>query len=179
MLNKQAGREYAASIMRFESDSAGEIIDFFKLIVRSRQSPRLNSFLLHPSIPVAEKVDLLLSLAVKPVPALIDEILADLVGRRSLQLLPVIIEELDRIREEREGIREVEVRGAIELTKEQKKRIESAIGHATGKKPKIVFSTDTDLIAGFRIKIGDTVLDNTVSRQLETIGDLLNKASAA
>ena len=179
MLNKQAAREYARAIMLFSSDNADAIIDLFRKVTESRSSVRYNTFLLHPAIEAQEKVKTLIDLSDHEVPGLIGRILSDLVKRRSLDLLPPIVDFIVRLREEREGIQEADVATTEPLSDDQKTALSDAIAKYTGKSPRMMYRIENDLIAGLKVRIGDKVFDNSVKRQLEIIGDLLAVASRA
>jgi F-type H+-transporting ATPase subunit delta len=84
-------------------------------------------------------------------------------------LLGDIIQEFFRLRDERLGIAVLEVRAATELTKTQQQAIVKRFEEITRKKVRASFSIDKDLKGGFVARVGDTVYDGSVQRQLQLL----------
>lgn len=59
-----------------------------------------------------------------------------------------------------------EVRTAVELTDEQRERLRTALGQATGREVELKVIIDERVVGGVLATVGDTVIDGTVSRQL-------------
>jgi F-type H+-transporting ATPase subunit delta len=77
------------------------------------------------------------------------------------------------LRDERYGIVNVDVAGAIEITPQQQQRLAEQLERYTRKKVRLRFSIDKALQGGLRVKIGDTVLDATIKHQLELLREKL------
>ena len=88
-------------------------------------------------------------------------------------LLPEILVEFRRLRDERLGILHVRARSAADFTAEQKTRISERLGASTGKKVQLTVERDPSLIGGFTIQYEDTVWDASVRRQLEVLRERL------
>jgi F-type H+-transporting ATPase subunit delta len=80
-----------------------------------------------------------------------------------------IITEYFRLRDERLGIVTLEVRAATELTSGQQQSIVKRFEEITRKKIRVAFSIDKQLKGGFVARVGDTVYDGSVQRQLELL----------
>ena len=89
-----------------------------------------------------------------------------LAENKRLELLPLIQQQFEALKNEREGVVEAQVQSAFELTQAQVadllQRLEKKIGRKI--KPKIEISKD--LIAGVRIVLGDKVIDGSARAQL-------------
>ncbi len=59
-----------------------------------------------------------------------------------------------------------EVRVAAELDDDRRQRLAKAIEHATGKKIDMKVIVDPSLLGGVSVKVGDTVIDGSVTRRL-------------
>jgi F-type H+-transporting ATPase subunit delta len=88
-------------------------------------------------------------------------------GRESV--LSEIIEEYFKLNDERLGIVNVRLSAAVELTKEQNDSLVKYFESATQKKIQIHAELDKNLIGGFTARVGDTVFDGSVRRQLELL----------
>jgi F-type H+-transporting ATPase subunit delta len=60
-----------------------------------------------------------------------------------------------------------EVRSAVPLDEEQRRRLAEAIGRATGKEVDLKVLVDPSVIGGLLVRVGDQVFDGTVRRRLQ------------
>lgn len=81
--------------------------------------------------------------------------------------LPEIIEQFSALRDVKYGIVNVDVASAVEISAQQEKGLAEKLEQYTNKKVRVRFSLDKALQGGLVIKIGDTVLDASIKRQLE------------
>lgn len=101
-----------------------------------------------------------------------DNRLRDLVSKliatqpRDYQAILAAIQRLTRLEMAR---REVLVESATELTAAEGQRISSSLANDYGDKLAIRFVTNPSLLGGFRIKVGDDVLDGSVKGRLDRL----------
>ena len=83
--------------------------------------------------------------------------------------LPAIVDKLvERTATDRnEAV--AEVRSAIPLDDEQRRRLSDALGQATGKKLSLKVVVDPSILGGIVATIGDTVIDGSVRRRLDQL----------
>ena len=62
-----------------------------------------------------------------------------------------------------------EIRSAVELDDETVRRLEAALGRATGKQIEAKVVVDPSVVGGIVARVGDTVIDGSVRRRLETL----------
>jgi len=86
-------------------------------------------------------------------------------------LLGDIIGEYFKLRDDRLGIVTLDVRAATELSKSQQQAIVQRFEEITQKKIRVAFSIDKQLKGGFVARVGDTVYDGSIQRQLELLRD--------
>ena len=100
-------------------------------------------------------------------------IISFIVGAGRARELPEIVNRLvERVAAERQ--REVaEVRTALPLDDEQRRRLTEALERATGKKIELKVIVDPSVIGGVVARVGDTVIDGTVRRRLEQLRESL------
>ena len=80
-----------------------------------------------------------------------------------------IIEEFEALRDEKYGIVNVDVTSAIEFTPSQRKDLADELERYTRKKVRVRIAVDKAIKGGLVVRIGDTVLDASVRRQLEIL----------
>ena len=88
---------------------------------------------------------------------------------RRLELLPLIQEQFESLKNEREGVIEAEVQSAFELAAEQVRDLVQRLEKKTGRKVKPRIEIRKDLIAGVRIVLGDKVIDGSARAQLAAL----------
>jgi len=88
-------------------------------------------------------------------------------GREAM--LPLVIDCFFRLRDDALGIVPMDVRSAAELTGEQIAEIERRIGTVEQKTVRATVRVEKELIGGFVARVGDTVYDGSVKRQLELL----------
>jgi len=92
-----------------------------------------------------------------------------LIDHRRTKELPQIVDALEQLLDERLGYIGADVRSAKELTPDQRARIEAQVTRMTGKKAKMKFKTDSNMIGGVVARVGSTVYDGSVRGQLERL----------
>ena len=90
-----------------------------------------------------------------------------LISKSSEAILPDVIIQFRDLQDEMLGITNVDVRTVLELNYAQEKELRSRLEQMTGKKVRLHPVIDKTLKGGLVVKIGDTVFDASVSRQLE------------
>lgn len=101
-----------------------------------------------------------------------DSRLRDLVSKlieaqpRDYRAILAAIQRLTRLETAR---REVLVESAIDLTATEGQRITASLAKDYGDKLTIRFATNSDLLGGLRIKVGDDVLDGSVKGRLDRL----------
>lgn len=84
-------------------------------------------------------------------------------------ILPDVIAQYHQLGNERLGIVEVVVTSAVELTKTQQRELERQLEQYAKKKIDAEYLVDPAVKGGFVVRIGDTVLDASIKRQLELL----------
>ena len=101
------------------------------------------------------------------------QLISFVVGAGRARELPEIIERLvQRAAAEREH-EVAEVRTAVDLDDEQRRRLTEALERATGKKIELKVIRDPTVIGGVVARVGDTVIDGTVRHRLEQLREAL------
>lgn len=95
------------------------------------------------------------------------------VGAGRSRDLPAIIDSLVRRAAEERAEAVAEVRAAVPLSEEQRRRLAEALGRATGKRVSLKVVVDPTVIGGVVARVGDTVIDGSVRHRLEQLKETL------
>jgi F-type H+-transporting ATPase subunit delta len=156
-------------VARSEGNLAEVEDELFRFARTLEASDELRTTLTDAALPVSQRqqiVEDLLGGRAHPVTVALASMVVG-VGRS--RDLVSIIDELVRISAE-EGNKELaEVRSAVELTDDQKARLTTALGTATGKNIELKVVIDPSVLGGLVAQIGDTVIDGSVKTRLEQL----------
>ena len=149
-----------------------EFVDLF------RQYPALEKVMLNPAVPVARKRAAVAELTTRlGVTAILAKLLALLADRDRLIVLPDVLSAYrERLREHRGWIL-AEVTTAQPLSAERALQIEHRLTQVTGKKVTVSARVDPSIIGGVVTRIGGTVYDSSVTRQLEKMRSRLESGA--
>ena len=168
----RVARRYAEAVIELAEDQkqgerlAGDLESVQKAM---KESVELQSFLKSPVISKEKKRVVLSALFKANVGVLAFDFLNLLVEKGREDVLDSILVEYFKMRDDQLGIMTLELRAAIDLTTDQQKTIAKRFEEMTRKKIRVVFSVDKQLKGGFVARVGDTVYDGSVSRQLELL----------
>ena len=181
MTNKTAAIRYAralldvavkeqANLEQIENELS-QFADLFK------QYPLLEKVLLNPAVPVPRKraavADLLAQAKFTPIVTKLLTLLAD---RDRLVLIPDLLASYrDRLLEHR-GVVRAEVTTASTLDPGRADAIRQGLAALTGRTVQLATKIDPAIVGGLIARIGSTVYDGSVTRQLEKMKDRLTKS---
>ena len=178
MTNKTAATRYARALLdvgvkenadleQVEQELA-QFVDLFK------QNPLLEKVLLNPAVPVPRKRAAVAELVARAKPAgIVGKLLTLLADRDRLVLLPDLVASYrERLLDYRKIVR-AEVTTAAPLAGDRAKALESSLARVTGRSVVLDMRVDASIIGGVVARVGSTVYDGSVTRQLEKIKERL------
>ena len=96
-----------------------------------------------------------------------------LVDKQREMLVDNIVDEFDRFKDIREGIRHAYVTSARALDSDQRDEIVRGLEEATGKKITLHERVDPNVLGGLIVKLGDRIVDGTLRRRLHRLRRVL------
>jgi F-type H+-transporting ATPase subunit delta len=178
MTNKTAATRYARALLdvaiqeKADLDAIeGELAAFTDLF---STNAALSKVLLNPAVPVPRKRAAVVELtkAAKSTPT-VSKLLVLLAERDRLVLLPDLLASYrDRLMAYRNVVR-AEVTTAAPLPPDRAKAIETSLARMTGRTVIVDAKVDPSIIGGVIARIGSTVYDGSVTRQLEKMRERL------
>jgi len=150
-----------------------ELFVFGKLV---EARPDLREALADPKLPPDRKKALLEELIGKKASGHTVSLLGFLIDQGRAKELPKILDALADVAAEQRRKQVAEVRTAVRLTAEQRKRLQAALSEATGKDVEVKVVVDPAVIGGVVARVGDQVFDGTIRRKLEMAREQLARA---
>ncbi len=151
-----------------------ELMAVNQVIADSREFQKV---LYHPRITAQEKKNVLKSIFAGKVSPVTENFLFLLVDRHREAFLNDIVAQFSALADRARNIVQAEVTSAIELTKEEKKKLGEVLNKITGKKVQTAYSVDPALIGGVVVRIGDRVIDGSLRTRLATLREHLRQIS--
>jgi F-type H+-transporting ATPase subunit delta len=179
MTNRTAATRYARALLEVAVKEKADLDqiqrDLSSVVDLFMQYKELSHVLLNPVVPVPRKraaMDALTSRA--GLLPMVSKLLGLLAERDRLVLLPDLLSAYsDRLLEFRNVIR-AEITTTDALPAERVKAIEANLARATGRTVTLSAKVDPQIIGGAVTRIGSTIYDGSVTRQLQRMKDKLS-----
>ena len=180
MVNVRVARRYAQAMVELAEQQHS--VDLFASDLEMMReaingSAELRLFLKSPIIGKVRKMEVLKLLFGGKVGETVFQFIGLLAEKGREDILSDIINQFFAIRDERQGILNADVRTAVDFLKEQTSQLQSSLESYSKKRVRIKFSVDKQLRGGFVARIGDTVFDGSIKRQLELLRERFVEAT--
>ena len=178
MKESRAAYRYALAIIGLaeelkQLDAVSKDFEFLSGLVK--QSREFFLFLKSPVVNKEKKRIAISEIVKGNVSELTFRFLRLLVSKGREKIIPEILEQFSRVRDERLGILKATVRAVQPLSPAQEKQLIEQIHRVTNKNPRLQFMKDENIIGGFVVQYGDTVWDGSVLHQLELLRERFTK----
>ncbi len=165
-------RNYADTLLSLATtagDTAGWGAMLRQVANAIREDLTLQRFLESPRIPADHKLGMLTRALGDRVPRIFLRFLQSLVHNRRQTLIPAISEDYDTLLDASNGIVHARVTVARETSADERALIANRLSTAVGRTVVPHLAVDPDILGGVVVRIGDTVMDGSVRRKLQTL----------
>ncbi len=180
MSNSKIATRYASALMALTAENkkpvtiAKELLTVKTAIENSRE---LQLVLASPVISKEKKQSIIAEIFKKKIGIATRTYLASIIEKGREMVLAEILKRYFELRDDELGIVRVHVTTSIDFSLKQEKDLQKQLEVMTKKKVDATFSIDRLLKGGFVARVGDTVLDGSVKRQLEILKTKLKDGS--
>jgi F-type H+-transporting ATPase subunit delta len=174
MTNKTAATRYARALLDVAIKEIADLDqierDLDSVAELFKQYPALAHALLNPVVPVPRKRAATGELtALARLTPIVTKLIGLLADRDRLVLVPDLLTAYrERLLDYRNVIR-AEITTSVELPPERAKAIEASLTRSTGRTVALATSVDPSIVGGVVTRIGSTVYDGSIARQLQKI----------
>lgn len=167
-----AGR-YARAFDALSKDGAEASAHFAALRQAAQALRGAKAYMDDPAVPSADK----LAFAKRALSAdkRVEGFVSALLEAKRYYLLDACVDEVGALLDSRLGIVRAKVQTAFELTPQQKKKVEEALGQFAGKDIRAEYKTDPSLLGGLCARLGDVLIDGTLKGRFEKLQEELTK----
>jgi F-type H+-transporting ATPase subunit delta len=169
-------RGYATALLQIAAaeDALDRVSDeLFRFAKAVEQNHELRSALTDIAVPAGRKQAMVDELLGPRTSDHTKNILGFVVSQGRGRELPRIVESLTQLAAEQRSRVVAEVRSAVALNDDQRRRLGDALGQATGKSVDVKVIVDPNVLGGIYAKVGDQVIDGTVRRRLQELKELM------
>lgn len=172
MLTAQLAKRYAKAL--FEVASEEKQLDAFgaqlaELHETIADHAELEKFINNPRVKKEAKKDLVRKLFEKQLSPFVYNFLRLLIDKRRENILQGVLAEYKNLANAAQNIVPAEVTVAHPLVKKQETQLIEKLKTITGKDVVIETKVDQSILGGVIVRIGDKLIDGSVTRQLETL----------
>jgi F-type H+-transporting ATPase subunit delta len=176
MKKTRVARRYATALMSLAEelkvvDRLAKDMEMVGLTLQGSRELRL--FLASPVVSRIRKKKIIKELFGAAVAAPTLAFINLLIDKQREAQLEEIVGQFAALRDERQGIIGATVSSAVDLTAAQQQEITKRLEHYTRKNIRLRLIRDAGIRGGIVVRIGDTVLDASVRRQLERLRECL------
>ena len=181
MRSTRVARRYAQALMsaaeerRTLETTTADLTKIASVIQGSRD---FRTFLTSPVVSIPRKKSVLKELFGTTIGADTLAFLDLLVTKQREGELAGIIEQFHALHDLKMGIANVDVTSALELTAQQQKALQKELEQRTGKSVRLRVAVDASIRGGLVVRIGDTVLDASLTHQLERLREQFARGAA-
>jgi F-type H+-transporting ATPase subunit delta len=148
----------------------GEVEDeLFRFSQTLTGNDELRDALTDPGIPASRRQQIVEDLLGGRASTTTTALVSMVVGTGRARELPSIIRQLVDMSAAEADKEVAEVRSAVALTDDQRKRLAEALGKATGKQVEVKVVVDPSVMGGIVAQVGDTVIDGSVRSRLDKL----------
>jgi F-type H+-transporting ATPase subunit delta len=172
MRNTRVARRYALALMSAAEDTGTletTTADLALLDGITRSSREFRLFLTTPVVSVSRKTAVVRELLAARTGVVTLTFIELLIQKQREPLLPDIIEQYTVLRDQRLGIVNVDITSATELTVQQQQTLRTELERFTQRNVRVRLAVDGTIKGGLVVRIGDTVYDASLTRQLERL----------
>ncbi len=149
--------------------------ELFRIARAFESSAELRAALTDPRLPLERKQGIVDDLLGGKTSSLAINLVNFVVGVGMTSDLPAIADRLaERAAAERNKVL-AEVRTAVELDEETIGRLGESLSRATGKDVEVKTVVDPSIVGGIVAKVGDTVIDGSLSHRMQELSETLNR----
>jgi F-type H+-transporting ATPase subunit delta len=134
-----------------------------------RKNPEFLNMLLHPKISRMRKKKLLDDILGTRVSAEVRSFLHLLVEKKREGIIPFLFDEFKKAADRLRGVINATVKSAMELSSDQKQKLQGVMETTTSRTVKIAYAVDTALLGGLQVFIGNEILDGSIQGRLNRL----------
>jgi len=179
MLNKSVARRYAEAFFSIATDQ-GKMDQYqseLEVIIHDIENvENFKDFLAYPLIPAQEKKKIATQLFADRVSSTTMHFVLMIIDKKRETYLELIYDEYLDMANQARNIQKAELVSAREVPEDELKALAATLSKTTGKIIQLSQKIDPRLLGGIKIRVGDRIIDATISKKLEMLKESMKQA---
>ena len=174
MTKKYARALYNVAVQQEAVKAVNNRINYITNIMKA--VPEFSQLLQTHRVSIENKINILKNVLKDNVSSLEIELISDILEHNNILILSDIAKHFEYLVETDSNLVNMAITSATELSAEEVEHIQSNIESQLNKKVDVRTKIDKSLIGGVRLRVGNILIDNTISRRLDMLKNALTQA---
>ena len=179
MNNKGMAKKYARALynVAVQQENVKKVSNRINYIANVMKAvPEFRQLLQTHRVSTDNKINILKNVLTDNISPLEIELISDILEHNNILILSDIAKQFEYLVETDSNLINISITSATELSAEEVEYIQSNIESQLNKKVDVRTEINKSLIGGVRLRVGNIVIDNTISRRLEMLKNTLTQA---
>ena len=174
MAKKYARALYNVAVQQEDVKKVSNRINYIANVMKA--VPEFTQLLQTHRVSTENKINILKNVLKDNVSSLEIELISHVLEYNNILILPDIAKHFEYLVETDSNLVNMAITSATELSAKEVEHIQSNIESQLNKKVDVRTTIDKSLIGGVRLRVGNIVIDNTISRRLDMLKNTLTQA---
>jgi len=174
MTKKYARALYNVAVQQEDVKEVSNRINYIVNVMKA--VPEFSQLLQTHQVSTENKITILKNVLQENVSLLEVELISDILEHNNILILANIAKHFEYLVETDSNLVNMTITSATDLSDEEVQHIKSNIESQLNKKVDVRTETDKSLIGGVRLRVGNILIDNTISRRLDMLKHTLTQA---
>ena len=174
--NKGIIKKYAQLLYQVavKEDDLNQISDYLHSI-RSilRSVPELNQLFITRRVQIEDKMVMLKNILGDKISDIVMDLMVLLIENGHMMLFGEVVKRFDYLKDKDSEIIKVQITSVSKLSDDEVQKISSTIENKIQKKLNVKIDIDTSLVGGIKLRVGNTLIDGSISNRLQKMRDTL------
>ena len=135
--------------------------------------PELNQLLITRRVQVQDKINMLKNILGDNISNIEMDLMVLLMENGHMMLFSEVIKRFDYLLDKNSQVIKIRITSSARLSDDEVQQISSKIENKIQKKVDVKMKTDTSIVGGIKLRIGNTLIDGSVSNRLQKMRDTL------
>ena len=135
--------------------------------------PELNQLLITRRVQIQDKIIMLNNILGDKISDIEMDLMVLLLENGHMMLFGEVIKHFDYLQDKDSEVIKVQITSSLRLSDNEVQRISLEIENKIQKKVDVKMKTDTSIVGGIKLRVGNTLIDGSVSNRLQKIRDTL------
>ena len=171
IIKKYAQLLYQVAVKEDDINQISDCLHSIRSILKS--VPELNQLFITRRVQVQDKMNMLKNILGDKISDIVMDLMVLLMENGHMMLLGEVVKRFDYLKDKDSEIIKVQITSSSILSDDEVQRISLNIENKIQKKVDVTMVTDTSIVGGIKLRVGNTLIDGSVYNRLQKMRDTL------